>query len=58
MSPQQIEGLMAIIVNDHELTNILKGGEKNVERGIQNAVSKSVQPRSKTEKVMVGGVDK
>ncbi len=58
MSPKQIQQLAELMVNDPEIMAILKGGEEDVEHGVQDAVSKSVQSHSETETVMVGGVAK
>ncbi|WP_156097111.1 hypothetical protein [Mesoaciditoga lauensis] len=55
MSPRQIQQLAKVMVNDPEIMAILRGGGKNVEHGVQDAVSKGIQSHSETEKVMVGG---
>lgn len=59
MSPRQIQQLAKVMVNSPEIMAILKGGEEDVERGIQKGISESVRPRSEGEKEMVGrGVEK
>ncbi len=58
MSPLQISRLVDVMTADPKIMAILKGGEEDVERGIQDAVSKGIQSHSETETVMVGGVDK
>ncbi len=55
MLPEQIGRVAKIMANDPEIMAILRGGGKNVERGIQKGVSKGVELQRKREKVMVGG---
>ncbi len=55
MSPLQISRLVDVMTADPKIMAILKGGEEDVERGIQKGVSKGVEPQRKREKVMVGG---
>ena len=53
MSPNQISRLAKVMVNDPQIMSILRGDEKNVERGIQERVSSSVEPHSERKKEMV-----
>ncbi len=54
MSPEQISRVAKIMANDPETMAILRGGEEDVEREIQERISKGVESQRKTEKVMVG----
>ncbi len=58
MSPEQISRLADVMTADPDIMAILRGGEKNVERRIQERISESVESQRKTEKVMVGGDSK